>query len=240
MVNLTIGERLKDERVKASLTTSQVCEQLMTRYNYSLSIGKLNEMESDKDKDYGYRVFVYLSKLYNVSTDYLLGLTDVKTNDTTLQSVCEYTGLSEEAIKTITDDYNRGIGSKKSIDALGNVICNKHFRRLIWEIIKLKEHSAELIEAGLPICEELDIETVLSQYNELDKECKVSRSELLDYFMELLNDFDYRKIKKEQYAVLSFKYSQANFILRRLQLEDETDLQTDTTNPAKNGNSKRD
>lgn len=35
---------------------------------------------------------------FNVSTDYLLGLSDVKSTDTELKGVCEYTGLSEETI----------------------------------------------------------------------------------------------------------------------------------------------
>lgn len=44
---------------------------------------------------------VKLAKLYNTSTDYLLGLTDIKTTDTELKAVCEYTGLTEEAIHNI-------------------------------------------------------------------------------------------------------------------------------------------
>lgn len=44
---------------------------------------------------------VKIARYYNVSTDYLLGLTQAKTTDSDLKSVCDYTGLSEEAIKTI-------------------------------------------------------------------------------------------------------------------------------------------
>ncbi len=36
-----------------------------------------------------------------VPADYLLGLSDVKSYDADLQSVCRYTGLSEEAIKAV-------------------------------------------------------------------------------------------------------------------------------------------
>lgn len=55
-----------------------------------------------------------ISKGYGVSVDWLLGLTDVKTNDTTLSGVCEYTGLNEKAcniLKTLrrltTLEHNR-------------------------------------------------------------------------------------------------------------------------------------
>ena len=44
-----------------------------------------------------------ISEHYNISADYLLGLTDNATVDTNLQAVCEYTGLSDKAILTIKD-----------------------------------------------------------------------------------------------------------------------------------------
>lgn len=39
------------------------------------------------------------STYFNVSADYLLGLSDAATNDKDLQFICDYTGLSEEAVK---------------------------------------------------------------------------------------------------------------------------------------------
>ncbi len=45
-----------------------------------------------------------IADAYNVSTDYLLGRTPNKTTDTQLQGVCEYTGLSETAIKSIQNN----------------------------------------------------------------------------------------------------------------------------------------
>ena len=38
----------------------------------------------------------------NVSADWLLGLTNIQTNDTDLRKVCEYTGLSEETISELS------------------------------------------------------------------------------------------------------------------------------------------
>ncbi len=47
--------------------------------------------------------FLYeIAARYGVSADYLLGLTDCPSTDKDLQFVCDYTGLSEEAIKTCT------------------------------------------------------------------------------------------------------------------------------------------
>ena len=43
-----------------------------------------------------------LADFFKVSTDYLLGRTDVKSADTTLQDICKYTGLSEKAITLLS------------------------------------------------------------------------------------------------------------------------------------------
>ena len=40
-----------------------------------------------------------IARYFGVTTDYLLGLTDVKTIETNVRAVAEYTGLSEDAIK---------------------------------------------------------------------------------------------------------------------------------------------
>lgn len=44
---------------------------------------------------------IEIAKYLNVSTDYLLGITDIKSPDTELTAVCNYTGLSESSIKNI-------------------------------------------------------------------------------------------------------------------------------------------
>lgn len=43
---------------------------------------------------------------FNVSSDYLLGLSDISSNDKDLKEVCAYTGLKEEVIKKIINSPN--------------------------------------------------------------------------------------------------------------------------------------
>lgn len=44
---------------------------------------------------------IKIAQHYGVTTDYLLGLTDVKTADTSVKAICNYTGLTEEAVNQI-------------------------------------------------------------------------------------------------------------------------------------------
>lgn len=58
-----------------------------------------------------------IADAYNVPTDYLLGRTPNKTTDTELKAVCDYTGLTENAIENI-----KRIGVKGNIDVF-NALC---------------------------------------------------------------------------------------------------------------------
>lgn len=73
-----------------------------------------------------------IADYYGVSVDYLVGHTTVKSRDTTMQAVCNYTGLSEEAVEVL--HRKNGINSYSEIIELpeiNNLLCSIHF----WEIV---------------------------------------------------------------------------------------------------------
>lgn len=55
---------------------------------------------------------VAIARYFNVSTDYLLGISSVSTTDTEIKTICEYTGLSETSVN-ILDWWNREAGEDK-------------------------------------------------------------------------------------------------------------------------------
>jgi len=76
-VNLTVQEKLKDLRVERRLTLEQLAEET------GISKSALGKYEADDYKDMSPFNLVTLAKFYGVSTDYLLGLTQIKNHPNT-------------------------------------------------------------------------------------------------------------------------------------------------------------
>ena len=55
----------------------------------------------NEDRTVTLEYVVKYAEYFKVSTDYLLGLTDTKSTDPEIQAVCDYTGLSEDAVRCL-------------------------------------------------------------------------------------------------------------------------------------------
>ena len=73
-MSLSIQERLKDLRVERGLTLEQLAEQT------NLSKSALGSYEADDFKDISHYALIKLAKFYGVTTDYLLGLSEMKSH----------------------------------------------------------------------------------------------------------------------------------------------------------------
>ena len=76
----------------------------ITQDELAAKIGKTKQSVSqyvNGDSEPGYETLVKIADFFSVSTDYLLGISNIKTPDTTAQAVIEYTGLSEDNISTL-------------------------------------------------------------------------------------------------------------------------------------------
>lgn len=100
-INLTSGERIDDLIKLTGKSTENIAADL------SISKATMSDIINNVDKGYNYKYFVSIAKYFNVSTDYLLCLTDSKIpinnkDGKSLRISCDYTGLSEMAINHIT------------------------------------------------------------------------------------------------------------------------------------------
>ena len=84
---LDMGDKLKALRLDSKLTQKQVAERI------GLAISAVSSYESGSRYP-SYEVLLKLAKMFHVSTDYLLGITEVRNIDVT--------GLNEEEINTIS------------------------------------------------------------------------------------------------------------------------------------------
>lgn len=91
--NITAA-RLKKLIDRSGKTRKEIAEQLKCDTS---TITKHYNGDRDITTDF----LIKYANLFEVSSDYLLGLSDVATTDTNIKAICEYTGLSENAIDVL-------------------------------------------------------------------------------------------------------------------------------------------
>ncbi len=92
--NEILSKRLAAARIKSKYTQEEIAEYLqcsrVTITNYECG-----------RRSPDYKSLVMLAKKYGVTTDYLLGVTNAETTDKDLRYICDYTGLSDEAVNIL-------------------------------------------------------------------------------------------------------------------------------------------
>ena len=97
-----------------------------------ISRGALSFYENG-DRKPDAEIIFKMADYFNVSSDYLIGLSDYKTTDTNLQVACKYTGLSEKAILQLQEYYTT------NLNTLNSIIEDHSFYNLLTELNKFTE-----------------------------------------------------------------------------------------------------
>lgn len=94
--NETFADRLTKLRENTGKKRQEVADEL------KISRASLEYYEKSKRKP-DTEVLVKIAEYYEVSTDYLLGLSIAPTTNKDIQFICDYTGLSEEVIEELNE-----------------------------------------------------------------------------------------------------------------------------------------
>ena len=106
-----IANRLKSERTRAGLSHAKLSDAIREKYGISISVDSLKGYEVEKENqsktgsNIGMRIeyLYYFADFYGVSTDYLLGRSDLRSKNEDVQTIHNTTGLSEGACSALAE-----------------------------------------------------------------------------------------------------------------------------------------
>lgn len=141
MKKRNLPDRYTDLRTEKGISQTELANQLDCNKQY---ISKIENGE----RSLSLSLLERYANFFNVSTDYLLGRTDIKSTDTTIQDFCEYIGCNEAVVEVFKYEYNRYIDDfedeeyQKTYNSIINkILSSEELWKLISTISLLYEDS---------------------------------------------------------------------------------------------------
>ncbi len=174
---LTIAERLKDLRVERRLTLEQLAEET------GLSKSALGKYEADDYKDISPFAITTLAKLYGVSTDYLLGVSESKNHPNTALYELR---LSDDMMDIL-------ISSRLNNRLLCELVTHKNFEQFLVDAEICVDRIADMRIADTNAVLDAVRQEVIRQHNPGENDLYVRTLELAqindgEYFGHVLSE----------------------------------------------------
>ena len=142
-----------------------------------------------------------IANFFKVTTDYLTGRIDIPAPTQDLVSICEYTGLSEQALKELNATANMAVmmheeeklvnnNYKHFLEAINALICHNYHCRsigLIWRFLFAPVAGVKIIEPPLPVPPEFE-NALWVNNNSNGGERVLREAELIDYRLLQINN----------------------------------------------------
>ena len=175
-----------------------------TRINTALAAANLKQKDLAKELDVtdntvsywcnGTRTpntdqIIQIARVLNISSDYLLGLSDAATTDVNIKNICDYTGLSTKAIEQI---YDTKINSDSSIVMLDTLLKDDGFYELVDTMQQIIDKYNESIYIGSVV---LDTLKSIPNIKEIFTDFCEDNEHLGKWFNDAIGEENYKKIE---------------------------------------------
>lgn len=152
------GRRLKELRNNKS--QADIVKLIFEKTGLSITAQTFGRYENGKRKP-DIEIIEALANTFDVSADYLLCRSDVKSVDINMKAMCEYTGLTPENIKDLhelaTSEY---IESYNMIETLNKVLSTDEFSSIITSLGIMAHSKRDVINLTF-----LDVEEIAIKHN---------------------------------------------------------------------------
>ena len=209
-LSFEMGSRLKSLREENQLSYQELADALLEKYGIKISKDSLRDYEICSDyrskakslPNLGMRTeyLIILSDFYEVSTDYLLCKTDVRSRDIQVREICKYTGLSEKAVQLISnlqkaDHFSTSpivvalsdiIEDTSCVDLLSNIAIFRADRNIAKQSLDAIESMSYLAQTPPNGFIELK-DDIYSRISELQKEDRYMRFDTIDVFTHIID-----------------------------------------------------
>ena len=179
---ISVQERLKDLRVEKGLKLEELAEQV------GLSKSALGSYENDEDKEINHGSLLKLADFYQVTVDYLLGLSDNRAHENTPLAELH---LTDEAVALLKS-------GRVNNRLLCELLAHKDFIRLLADIEIYVDRVASMQVQNLNAYVDVVRQEIIDRYRpgEDDPHLRVLRAAHLDedeYFSQLVSE-DLRRV----------------------------------------------